>query len=113
MLLMGTISGAGVLMSRCQWRPTEEVAVKYEARIQGAGYSPMFMGDLEYSGADWNGQLKMGYGGFWGGNYMQSISPNVSAGGEVFYLQQQGRSGVGLALRVHDEKAIGTLQARP
>lgn len=112
-LLMGTVAGSGVLTSRAQYRPTEEVTLKYESRIQGGGYPPMFMGDVEYCGQDWNGQLKTGYGGFYGANYMQNISHHVSLGGEVFYLSQQKRSGVGLAARLAEEKSVSTLQVWP
>lgn len=70
----------------------------------------MFMGDVEYCGKDWNGQLKTGYGGFYGANYMQNITHHVSLGGEVFYLSAQNRSGVGLAARLIDDKSVSTLQ---
>jgi mitochondrial import receptor subunit TOM40 len=90
------------------------LAVKYESRIASSEYAnPLFMGDIEYSGKDWNGQLKYGTAGFMGANYMQAISPHLSAGGEVFYLSQQKRSGTGLAVRLADDKSVGTLQVSP
>jgi mitochondrial import receptor subunit TOM40 len=110
---MGTVAGSGVLTSRAQFRPTDELTFKYESRIQGQGYPSMFMGDIEYSGKDWNGQFKTGFGGFFGANYMQNISQHLSLGGEVFYLAPQKRSGVGLAARLAEEKSISTLQVRP
>jgi mitochondrial import receptor subunit TOM40 len=113
-LLMGTVAGSGVLTSRAQYRPTDDITLKYESRITGGGlYPPMFMGDIEYCGKDWNGQLKTGYGGFFGANYMQNISHHVSLGGEVFYLSAQNRSGVGLAARLSEEKSVSTLQVLP
>jgi hypothetical protein len=43
-------------------------------------------------------------------NYFQSVTPNLSAGGEVFWLPQQMRSGVGLCLRHQGEKHIAAMQ---
>ena len=54
-------------------------------------------------GKDWNGQLKWGTSPFYGANYFQSVTPSLSLGGEVFYLQNhQRRWG-----------APGTVQCRP
>ena len=42
-------------------------------------------------GKDWNGQLKWGTSNFYGANYFQSVTPQLSVGGEVFYLAEQRR----------------------
>jgi len=42
---------------------------------------------------------------------MQSLTPNLAAGGEVFWLPNQLRSGVGVTLRHQGEKHIATMQA--
>lgn len=42
-------------------------------------------------GKDWNGQLKYGTSNFYGANYFQSVTPQLSLGGEVFYLAEQRR----------------------
>lgn len=47
---------------------------------------------------------------FAGLNYFQSVTPNLSAGAEVFFLPQQMRSGVGLCLRHQGEKHIAAMQ---
>lgn len=43
-------------------------------------------------------------------NYFQSVTPNLSAGAEVFWLPQQLRSGVGLCLRHTGDKHIAAVQ---
>lgn len=48
-------------------------------------------------GSDWNGQVKLGNGQFVGVNYLQSVTPNLALGGEVFWLGQQRKSGAGFA----------------
>lgn len=45
-----------------------------------------------------------------GVNYFQSITPSLSAGGEVFYLSQQLKSGVGLACRHVGERHVAVAQ---
>ena len=62
-------------------------------------------------GADWNGQLKWGTSSFYGANYFQSVTPTVAVGGEVFYLAEQRRSGIGLAARHATETSVATAQA--
>ena len=46
-----------------------------------------------------------------GANYFQSITPALSVGGELFWLSQALKSGVGLAARHVGERHIATLQA--
>jgi len=46
-------------------------------------------------GKDWNGQVKYGTSNFYGANYFQSVTPQLSLGGEVFYLAEQRRRCVG------------------
>eukprot|EP01025_Chloroclados_australasicus_P004046 TRINITY_DN10973_c0_g2_i3.p4 TRINITY_DN10973_c0_g2~~TRINITY_DN10973_c0_g2_i3.p4 ORF type:complete len:207 (+),score=18.47 TRINITY_DN10973_c0_g2_i3:83-622(+) len=48
--------------------------------------------------------------GFYGCNFMQNISKHVSAGGELFYLSQQRKSGVGFVARAADERHVATIQ---
>lgn len=45
----------------------------------------------QVQGKDWNGQLKWGTSNFYGANYFQSVTPQLSVGGEVFYLAEQRR----------------------
>ena len=62
-------------------------------------------------GSDWNGQLKWGTSNFFGANYFQSVTPHLALGGELFYLAEQRRSGIGLAARHATERSVSTLQA--
>lgn len=45
-----------------------------------------------------------------GVNYFQAITPSLSAGGEIFYLSQQLKSGVGAAVRHTGERHIAVAQ---
>jgi len=68
------------------------------------------MGDVDVAGGDWNAQLKVGNSGFYGANYMQSVTPTISAGAECFYLAQGGKSGVGAVVRHSTAKHVATAQ---
>ena len=43
-------------------------------------------------------------------NYLQSVTPNLSLGGETFWLSAAMKSGVGFAARHQGEKHIATAQ---
>ena len=110
---MGTLQHTGVLMSKAVYRVSDALSAKFESRIDPAQYDhPVYMVDLDYAAKEWTAQAKMGMGGFVGANAMLAISPSVSAGAEAFYLAQQKRSGVGLAVRATGVKSIASLQAR-
>lgn len=111
MLLLGQISANGTLTSRMQGRFNDTWGIKVESRMSNEqGGSMQVMGDLEGGGGDWLGQVKLGTAGFYGANYMQSITPTLSAGGELFYLSHGCKSGAGAALRHANEKCIATMQ---
>ena len=62
------------------------------------------MFDFDYRGGDFQTQLKVGNNSFYGWNYIQSVTPRTALGGEIFWLGQQRKSGVGLAGR-HESPA--------
>ena len=112
-LLMGTLAHTGVLMSKAVYRPNEVVSAKWESRIDPAAYEQLvYMADLDFTQPQWTAQLKSGMGGFYGVNAMLAVTPRISGGAEAFYLSNQKRSGVGLALRYADAKAAATAQVR-
>lgn len=110
MLLLGQIGSTGNLTSRMTWRVSDFLGLKLESRVVSEPGPTQVMGDIEFTGADWNGQLKLGNGGFYGCNYMQSITPTLSAGTEAFYLAKGGKSGVGAVLRHATPKHVSTVQ---
>lgn len=62
--------------------------------------------------AEPQGQFKIGNGAFYGLNYIQSVTPSLSMGGEAFWLGTQRKSGIGFAARHATDKHVGTVQAR-
>ncbi|KAI0531394.1 hypothetical protein KFK09_000948 [Dendrobium nobile] len=55
-------------------------------------------------------QFQIGNNAFYGGNYIQSVTPNLSLGGEVFWLGHQRKSGIGFAARYNTDKMVATGQ---
>ncbi|MCO5560288.1 hypothetical protein L7F22_013900 [Adiantum nelumboides] len=68
------------------------------------------MFNFDYKGRDFRTQLQLGNNAFYGANYIQSISPKVALGGEIFWLGHQRKSGLGLAARYNTDKSIATCQ---
>lgn len=75
------------------------------------GYSQVML-DVDAKGQDWQGQVKVGNGAFYGLNYIQSVTPALSMGGEAFWLGTQRKSGIGFAARHATDKSVGTVQVR-
>lgn len=110
-LALGRITNDGRLTGRVKVDLTESAALKSQFQIASERGMSQGMFDVDLKGRDWNGQLKWGTSNFFGANYFQSVSPNLSLGGEVFYLAEQRRSGIGLAARHQTETSVATLQA--
>lgn len=107
---LGRVTSDGRLSGRLRREINEWCAAKVHTQLSGESGQSQVMADLDIKGSDWNAQLKLGNPGFYGLNYFQSITPNLSAGGEFFYLASQMKSGVGLALRHTGDKHIAVCQ---
>uniref|UniRef100_A0ACD5YPD0 Uncharacterized protein n=1 Tax=Avena sativa TaxID=4498 RepID=A0ACD5YPD0_AVESA len=68
------------------------------------------MFNFDYKGTDYRAQFQIGNNAFYGANYIQSVTPNLSMGTEIFWLGQQRKSGIGFNSRYNTDKMVGTLQ---
>ncbi|KAI7846351.1 hypothetical protein COHA_000188 [Chlorella ohadii] len=109
-LMLGRITSDGRLTGRVKYDVHEMAALKSQFQLATEKGMSQAMFDIDLKGKDWNGQLKYGTSNFYGANYFQSVTPQLSLGGEVFYLAEQRRSGIGLAARHAGEKHIATAQ---
>lgn len=109
-LALGRITSDGRLSGRVKYDLNEWASVKSQFQLASEKGMSQGMFDLDLKGSDWNGQLKLGTSQFYGANYFQSVTPTIALGGEVFYLAEQRRSGLGLAARYATDKAIATAQ---
>lgn len=99
MLLIGRIMSTGHLSARGKYDITDRLSAKFQAQIASEEGASQTMVDVDYRGGDFQTQLKLGNNAFYGWNYLQSVGPRTSLGGEIFWLGQQRKSGVGLAAR--------------
>ncbi len=109
-MLIGKIFTDGRLTGRIKHDFSDALSLKLQTQLTSEkGYSQVML-DVESKGLDWQSQLKMGNGAFYGVNYIQSVTPALSLGGEAFWLGAQRKSGVGVACRHADERAVATAQ---
>lgn len=109
-LALGRITSDGRLTGRIKYDLSEAASLKTQFQLAAERGMSQAMFDMDLKGSDWNGQLKYGTSNFFGANYFQSVTPKLSVGGEVFYLAEQRRSGMGAAARYASDKSISTLQ---
>lgn len=109
-LMLGRITSDGRLTGRVKYDVADFAALKSQFQVASEKGMSQAMFDVDLKGADWNGQLKWGTSNFYGANYFQSVTPQLSLGGEVFYLAEQRRSGIGLAARHAGDKHVATAQ---
>ncbi len=112
LLLMGRLNmNDGRLSGRVKYDPAPWLGFLAHLMLTSQPQQPgQAMVDTNVKGSDWNAQLKLGVPGFLGLNYLQAVTPKLSAGGEFFWLPGSYKSGVGLALRHTGDKHVATCQ---
>lgn len=109
-MLIGRISPDGRLNARVKWDLTDNLIFKGNASLTKEPHMSHGMATFDYKGSDYRAQFQMGSGALWGANYIQSVTPNLALGGEVFYTGQHRKSGVGYAARYSTDKMVATGQ---
>lgn len=110
-LVLGRIGADGRLNGRVRTELSSFAAAKAQFQLVNEPGASQGMLDVDLKGADWNGQAKLGTGGFFGLNYIQSVTPRLAIGAEAFFLSEQGRSGTGLVARhVARDGSVATAQ---
>lgn len=109
-MLLGRMSNDGRLSGRVKYDIAPWLSSKVQLQLGSEAGQSQAMADADFKGSDWNAQLKLGTPSFLGLNYFQSLTPKLSAGGELFWLQSNMKSGVGLAVRHAGDKHVSTAQ---
>jgi len=107
-MLVGRILTDGRMSGRIKYDFNDMFSVKLQTTKE-QGFSQVMV-DVDVTGVDYQAQLKVGNGEFYGFNYLQSVTPTLSLGGEGFWLGGQKKSGVGFAGRYADDKTVATAQ---
>ena len=109
-MMIGKVFTDGRLTGRIKYDVSDALSLKLQTQLtKEKGYSQVML-DIDGKGLDWQAQLKLGNGAFYGVNYIQSVTRALSLGGEAFWLGAQRKSGVGVAARLADDTCVATAQ---
>ncbi|KAJ1255029.1 hypothetical protein BS78_03G119100 [Paspalum vaginatum] len=109
-MLMGRISHEGRENIRAKYDLTDSISLKLTAQLTSEPHLSQGMCSIDYKGKDFRSQVQIGNNAFYGGNYIQSVTKNLSLGTEAFWLGQQRKSGVGVVARYDTKKMVATGQ---
>ncbi|MCO5611097.1 hypothetical protein L7F22_065347 [Adiantum nelumboides] len=109
-MLIGRILTDGRMSARVKYDISENITMKINAQLTNEAHFSQGMFNFDYKGRDFRTQVQFANNAFYGGNYIQSVSPHLALGGEVFWLGHQRKSGLGLAARYNSDKTIMTGQ---
>eukprot|EP00250_Pteridium_aquilinum_P033850 c6487_g1_i1 orf=684-1685(-) len=109
-MLIGRLLTDGRMSARLKYDITDNFSVKVNAQLTNEPHFSQGMFNFDYKGRDFRTQVQLGNNAFYGANYIQSVSPHVALGGEIFWLGHQRKSGLGLAARYSSDKMITTCQ---
>ncbi|XP_068658591.1 mitochondrial import receptor subunit TOM40-1-like [Aristolochia californica] len=109
-MLFGRILTDGRLNARSKIDLTDNLILKINAQIQNGPHYSQGTFNFDYKGKDFRTQFQMGNGAFYGLNYIQSVTPNLSLGTEAFWLGHQRKSGIGFAARYNTDKMVAAGQ---
>jgi len=109
-MLIGRLLTDGRMNARVRYDFNDMYSFKMMTQLAHEKSFSQAMFDLDCKGLDWQGQIKLGNGAFYGVNYLQSVTPSLSMGGEAFWLGSQQKSGVGLAARHVSNSCVATAQ---
>lgn len=109
-MLVGRILTDGRMSARLKYDITDNFSVKMNAQLTNEPHFSQGMFNFDYKGKDYRTQFQLGNNAFYGVNYIQSVTPSLVLGGEVFWLGHQRKSGVGFAARYNTERMVATCQ---
>ncbi|KAG8052641.1 hypothetical protein GUJ93_ZPchr0001g32718 [Zizania palustris] len=106
MMLIGRVSHDGRVTARVKCDLLENLCLKINAQLTNEPHYSQGMFSFDYKGKDFRSQLQIGNNAFYGVNYIQSVTKNLSLGTEAFWLGQQRKSGVGFVTRYDTKKTV-------
>lgn len=110
LMLVGRVLTDGRLNARVKCDLTDNLTLKVNAQLTNEPHFSQGMFNFDYKGSDFRTQFQIGNNAFYGANYIQSVTPNLSLGSEVFWLGHQRKSGIGFAARYNTDKMVATGQ---
>ncbi|KAJ7549640.1 hypothetical protein O6H91_07G061200 [Diphasiastrum complanatum] len=110
LMLIGRILTDGRMSARVKYDLTENLSLKVNAQLTNEPHFSQGMFQFDYKGSDYQTQVQFGNNAFYGANYIQSVTPTLALGGEIFWLGHQRKSGLGFAARYNTDKVIASGQ---
>ncbi|KAG6748952.1 hypothetical protein NC652_032142 [Populus alba x Populus x berolinensis] len=109
-MLIGRVLTDGRVNARVKCDLTDDLALKANAQLTNEPHMSHVMLNFDYKGKDYRSQLQLGNGALFGASYIQSVTPHMSLGAEVFWAGQHRKSGVGYAGRYETDKMVAAGQ---
>ncbi|KAL6185538.1 hypothetical protein ACLB2K_041670 [Fragaria x ananassa] len=110
LMLVGRVLTDGRLTARLRGDLTDNLSLKANAQLTNEPHMSHGMASFDYKGRDFRSQFQLGNGALFGANYIQSVTRNLSLGGEVFWAGQHRKSGIGYAARYNTDNMVATGQ---
>lgn len=110
LMLVGRVLTDGRLNTRVKLDLTDRLSLKVNAQLTDEPHMSHGIVNFDYKGKDYRTQFQLGNGALFGANYIQSVNPHLSLGGEVFWAGQHRKSGVGYAARYETDKMVAAGQ---
>jgi len=104
---------SGRVFGRIMYMHTPRLTSKIIADVGSEANSSRGNYELEYRGLDFCSQLKVMSDVSFTASYMQSITPNLSAGGEFAYIAQHSVSTTTLAMKYSNESENASVNFTP
>ncbi|VFQ76557.1 unnamed protein product [Cuscuta campestris] len=110
MMLFGRLMTDGRLNARLKCDLSENLSLKGNAQLTSEQHMSHGMVNFDYKGKDYRTQFQLGSGALLGASYIQSVTPHLSLGGEVFWAGQHRKSGIGYVGRYNTDKMVAAGQ---
>ncbi|ESQ47882.1 hypothetical protein EUTSA_v10021197mg [Eutrema salsugineum] len=110
LMLIGRVMTDGRLNARVKADITDKLVLKANAQLTNEQHLSHAMFNFDYMGSDYRAQLQLGNSALIGATYIQSVTPSLSLGGEVFWAGVPRKSGIGYAARYETDKMVATAQ---
>ncbi|CAA7036442.1 unnamed protein product [Microthlaspi erraticum] len=110
LMLVGRVMTDGKLNARVKADLTERLILKANAQLTNEQHYSHAMFNFDYMGSDYRAQLQLGNSALIGATYIQSVTPRLSLGGEVFWAGVPRKSGIGYAARYETDKMVSSAQ---
>ncbi|KAJ4873446.1 Mitochondrial import receptor subunit TOM40-1 [Raphanus sativus] len=110
LMLVGRVMTDGRLNARVKADLTDKFILKANALLTGEPHMSHAVFNFDYMGKDYRTQLQLGNGALVGATYIQSLTPRLSLGGEVFWAGVPRKSGIGYAARYETNQMVASAQ---